>query len=89
MNFRLTFDKWLHLVIGTMFFCVVLMIFNTKVAIISTCVLAIFKEINDVSGLIPFLLTNKKKRKSGFSYPDMFWTIILPLVISALISWLK
>lgn len=82
--FKIPRDKWLHIVIGTMFYLVVLMFFNWYVSIIATVLLGFIKELNDGLKLIPELLTSKGK--TTFSLSDLVYTIILPLVISSILA---
>lgn len=74
-------SDWLHVVIGLMCFCSTWAFSHIGTGIIATFVLAILKELNDKYGWVKALLTNPKKKKTGFSIPDVLKTVAIPLIV--------
>lgn len=75
-------DKIAHLTVGTGFYLGMYFLFGLQTAVISVCILAILKEVNDFTRLIPKLTTSKHKK---FEFWDMVATIIIPLIITSII----
>jgi len=72
-------DKIKHVVFGLIIFALGSYIWNSDIGLILVGFAAVGKEFNDATGIIKPLLS--KGKKTGFSFLDIVYTVVIPLII--------